>query len=371
MGRHAVIVGGGVIGSTTALFLARKGWDVTLIDRGTIGNEASRAAAGILSPPFFLDPDDPDEEQNTQPLLSRKGFDFYPDFLDLLNEYSDRDVGYRQTGTWYLAFTEEELDEKKTMHHEMGKFNRPSEWAQGDVLKDRMPYLSSSVKGGLYFAEEAQVDPDRLMRSVEEALRAEDVDVFENTPVQELDLGSGGPEALTPNDAVEGDVLLLAAGAWSRELGKDLDTEIPVEPRKGQMLSVEAPELKGEPPVRRGERFVLPRGGGAILGSTTEEAGFNTETTAGALRDLLESGIDLIPHLAEASFVESWAGLRPYAAEKGGAFLGRVPNREDVFMACGHYKTGILQGPFTGKVMADAINGDEPDVVLSRYGLNR
>lgn len=371
MAKEAIVVGGGVIGSTSALFLARKGWDVTLIEKGTVGTEASRAAAGILSPPFFLDPEDPDEDQNTQPLLSRKGYDFYPKFLDLLAEYTDRDVGYEQSGMWYLAFTEEELDEKRNIHHEMEKYNRHSEWARGEIIRDRMPYLSPEVKGGLYFAEEAQVDPVRLMQAIETALNGENVTIVENTPVQKLDLGSGSPRALTPDDAFTADVLLIAAGAWSRELGRDLDTEIPVEPRKGEMLSVEAPELKGEPPVRRGERFVLPRGGRAILGSTTEDAGYDVGSTAGAMRDLFASGIDLIPHLAEANFVEAWAGLRPYADMKGGAFLGRLPNREDIYMACGHYKTGILQGPFTGKSLAEAINGESPDIVLSRYGLNR
>lgn len=368
---RALIVGGGIIGTSAALFLARKGWKVTLLEKGTLGGESSTAAAGILSPPFFLDPDEPDAEQNTQPLLSRKGYDFYPDFVDLLQEYEERSLGYRVSGMWYLAFTEEELEEQRTIHREMKKYNRKTEWAEGKALREDYAFLTSSVKGGRFFAEEAQVDPDLLFEALRTALNREGVTIVENTPVRKLEADEGPPRALTPNDEFEGDVLLLAAGAWSRELGEDLGTEIPVEPRKGEMLSVEAPDLKDEPPFRRGERFVLPRNNRAILGSTTEDAGFDTESTAGAMEDLLSSGMEIIPHLTEANFVEAWAGVRPYAGKKGGAFLGPFPEREDVFMGCGHYKTGILQGPYTGKILAESISGEPPELDLSRYGLNR
>ncbi|MFB6345054.1 MAG: NAD(P)/FAD-dependent oxidoreductase [bacterium] len=371
MSRSIVIVGGGIVGASTALFLARKDWSVTLIEKNSVGGGASTAAAGILSPPFFLDPDEPDEEQNTQPLLSRKGYDFYPTFLDVLSEYTSEDVGYEVAGMWYLAFNEDEYEEQRTIHREMKKFNRQSEWFEAEAIRGELNYLSPEVQGGLFFEEEAQVDPDRLLTVLREALLKEGVELLEQTPVRTLEVNEDVPTVLTPDDEYRGDALLLAAGAWSRELGQQIGVEVPIEPRKGEMLSVQAPELEGKPPVRHGERFVLPRNDEAILGSTTEDAGFNTQSTAGAMQDLLASGINIVPHLAEASFTSAWAGLRPYANKKGGAFLGPVPGTENVFMACGHYKTGVLQGPFTGRVMADHISGSSPDLDVSRYSLDR
>lgn len=370
MSDRLIVVGGGIVGCSTALFAQRRGWDVTLVERDRIGTRASTAAAGILSPPFFLDLEEPDEEQNTQSLLSRKGYDFYPEFLDLLGEYTKVDVGYDVSGMWYLAFDEGEYEDRKTIHREMQKYGRSATWGEAEEILEELPFLNDDVRGGFFFEEEAQLVPGELMDTLNRALRKAGVNLLEDTAVQSVDTNGDEVRVKTDDSDLEAEAALVAAGCWTPKLLRKCPIELPVEPRKGEMLRVKTPDLKGHPPVRRGDRFVLPRGEGAILGSTVEDVGEDLRTTVGATRDLLNAGVDLVAGLDSATVEETWAGLRPYAAMKGGPFMGEV-KETSIYFAAGHYKTGILQGPYTGQLMADYLSGRKTDIDVERYGLDR
>jgi glycine oxidase len=372
MSQRIVIVGGGIVGGSAALYCDRKGWNVTLLERSTLGSGASTAAAGILSPPFFLDPEKTSQQQNTQPLLSRKGYDFYPEFLDVLGEYTDPDIGYNNSGMWYLAFDEDGYDEKKTMVREMEKFNRPAQWANRNDLLSELPFLSDSVKGGFLFEEEAQVVPGKLIQTLKESLSVSGTRLKEQTVVQSLQSNPSGTVTVQTDDgSVDASAVLVAAGYSTPQILHKQSITLPIEPRKGQMLKLEAPNLGGHPPVRRGDWFVLPRDGNVIVGSTVEDIGESHRSTAGAIRRLLNAGQNIIPSLNDCSFLDAWAGLRPYAAMKGGPFLGKVSKDSSIYFAAGHYKTGILQGPFTGKLMADYISGLDTELEVERYHPDR
>ena len=98
----------------------------------------------------------------------------------------------------------------------------------------------------------------------------------------------------------------------------------------------------------RGKRYIVPRGDGRILvGSTEEDAGFDKRTTAAAIQELLEFGTGLVPSLADAEIEKCWAGLRPGIPD-GLPFIGRVPGIENLWVAAGHFRSGILLSPATG-----------------------
>jgi glycine/D-amino acid oxidase-like deaminating enzyme len=257
------------------------------------------------------------------------------------------------------------------MAREMKKFDRSVRWADREDLLEELPFLNDSVEGGFLFEEEAQVVPSHLLEALGEALDECGVRVVEGTDVRSIDVdGNGDPIVETSSGDQSCDAVLLAAGCWTPELLSNFSVEVPIESRKGEMLRLKTPDLPDFPPVRRGDRFVLPREDGVFVGSTATE---ETEplTRACALRDLLAAAVDLVPRLDEAHFEETWSGLRPYANMKGGPFLGEVPGQGNVFYAAGHYKTGILQGPYTGKLMTDYIEGKEPEIEVTRYGPDR
>jgi glycine oxidase len=120
-----------------------------------------------------------------------------------------------------------------------------------------------------------------------------------------------------------------------------------------------------------GKRYLVPRPDGRVLvGSTEEDVGFDKRTTAGAIRDLLDFAIAVVPALAAAPLERSWAGLRPGSPD-GLPFLGPVPGVENLYVAAGHFRAGIQLSPGTALVMRDLILGRTPAVPVESFRLDR
>jgi glycine oxidase len=107
-----------------------------------------------------------------------------------------------------------------------------------------------------------------------------------------------------------------------------------------------------------------------LVGSTEEEAGFEKRTTAMAIQGLLAFAQALVPELANADVERCWAGLRPGSAD-GLPFLGRVPGIHNLFVAAGHFRSGIQLSPATGLVMTELMVGKKPTIPLDAFRLDR
>jgi len=368
-----LVVGGGIAGTSTALFCARNGFDVDLIERDTLGGGATTAAAGVLTPPSFLDRSVPPSQQNPYALLSEQAYRFYPSFVDLLKTYSLFEIGFEISGTWHLAFSETELDECRTYYEELDSFDREGEWADGAELRDRYECLDEDVKGGYLYAEEAQVDPGRLMQVMREALEQESVELHEKTEVTDLVLDENGTcrEVRTPDASHRAGHVVLAAGCWTNRFSTQIGQSVPVEPRKGQMIKI-SHTVNNTPMFEWNSMHLVPRMDGTVeAGATVENTGYDLHTTPDARSEIFDVARRVLRNLSSRKIVDQWAGLRPYADRKGGPFLGPVPGTDNVLINAGHYKKGILQGPLSGKCIAQHIAGDEPDLDLHRYRLDR
>jgi glycine oxidase len=121
----------------------------------------------------------------------------------------------------------------------------------------------------------------------------------------------------------------------------------------------------------RGKRYLVPRADGRVLvGSTEEDAGFDRRTTAAAVAGLLQLAVELVPGLAAAHLERAWAGLRPGSPD-GLPFLGAVPGTGNLFVAAGHFRSGIQLSPATGLVLKELIRGEKPTVPLEAFRLDR
>lgn len=366
-----IVIGGGIVGCSTALFLSRSGASVRLLEASRVGDGASTAAAGILAPPKFVRPSTPLGEMNSFARLSRLGYDFYPEFLTILESYDVNDVPYRESGSWYLGFTEEDRTGLESYCREMDRHDRPVQWYEPGELRVEIPGINPSVTGGYFFEEEAHVDPVALLEALMEAGRLEGVDFQEGTRVESLTSRSGRVRSVqTTGDTFSSDRVVIAAGCWSPRLTRSLDRSLAVEPRKGEMIRTRWEAWSDRPMLRWGDWFLLPRADGRLdVGSTVKDTGFDQEPSCSGIRDLLESGETILPELSERPLESCWAGLRPYAKRKGGPFLGGLPGYENTYVAAGHYKTGILQGPVSGRLLARVIEGDTPEIDLGPYGV--
>ena len=165
--------------------------------------------------------------------------------------------------------------------------------------------------------------------------------------------------------------VLIAAGAWTDSLLAQTHWRPGICPVRGQMVLLHTIEPLLRNVLLNGARYVVPRPDGHVLiGSTEENAGFNKQTTAEAVEQLLHFGCDLVPGLKAASVERSWAGLRPGTPD-GLPYIGRVPGFDNLYVAAGHFRAGIQLSPATGLVMKELIMGQRLSVPLEDFRIDR
>ena len=163
-----------------------------------------------------------------------------------------------------------------------------------------------------------------------------------------------------------GDTIVIAAGCWSGALSQELGFHVPIQPSRGQMVVVNAMPLTLRHVVDGLGVFLVPRSDGVVLiGATVEFTGYDKRTTLEGIQEMIEGGTTLIPELAGMPFTQAWAGLRPHI--KNGPCLGRMPGTENVIIASGHFKNGILLAPITGVLISELITTGAPSISLEPF----
>ncbi|MGH0028791.1 MAG: NAD(P)/FAD-dependent oxidoreductase, partial [Myxococcota bacterium] len=142
----------------------------------------------------------------------------------------------------------------------------------------------------------------------------------------------------------------------SPELVRPLGLALPVEPVRGQILSLEAPPGCGPMLVDEHLYLVPKRDGRLVVGATEERVGFDDRVTAEGVAALLRDAFALAPSLADRAFLEAWSGLRP-ATPDGLPIIGPAPGLPGLLLACGHYRNGVMLSPVTGELVADLVHG--------------
>ncbi len=360
-GLDVLVLGGGVIGLTSAYYLARAGAKVCVCDRGQLGREASWAGAGIISPG---NPRRTDTPLDTLRALSSEMF---PALSAELREATGIDNGYRRCGGLELPADEGDAPPVDAWNAEGIAW----EMCAGAGLWRCEPRLAPSVSRGFFLPDMAQVRNPRHLRALVAALTR--LGVSFHTEDRLIDFtGRGRVErANLAWGPIRADAYLVCLGAWTGEMLGELRVPCRVKPVRGQMLLLQTPE----PVIRRiileGRRYLVPRDDGRVLvGSTEEDVGFDPSTTSEAIEELRRFAVGLVPELAHAQVERSWAGLRPGNAD-GLPTLGRVPGFENLWVATGHFRAGIQLSPATGLVMAQAIRGEPTDVPLAAFRADR
>jgi glycine oxidase len=363
--RDAVIIGAGIIGSSIALELHRRAIPAILLEKAVPGAESSSAAAGMLAPQLEADKHDAVFELG---VLSRQ---LYPGYVETVERLSGLDVGYATDGAIQPARSGEELDalERRTAWqrewgHRVERLSRPE-------LEAKVPGISGELRGGaLFYPDQGQVDPRRLMRALSMATRRAGVEHISGTPVRRVLIRGGRTIGVELEDRVLAtDRVVVAAGAWS-SLIEGAAPRGSVRPARGQMIALDCGRAPFLPFVFAERGYLVPRRDGRVLvGATVELAGYEKAVTAGAMHELLSVAIETLPSLAAAKVVESWSGLRPWTQDRA-PILGSGPV-EGLYFATGHYRNGILQAPATAAIIADVIEGKKPPMDLAPFSVRR
>jgi len=355
-----VVIGAGVIGCSVAYYLARAGARVEVVERGEIGREASWAAAGMISAPPFSD--DPIGR------FYRAGAALFPEFDRRIREETGVEIGYHRCGSLHVCRRPEEWREWEAEHAALAAIGDPVElWSAADV-RARTPGLASDIVGALFYPDAAQVRPPRLVRALAAGAARRGVTFRTGEPV--VGFARSGDRVtgvVTPRETIACGTAVVAAGAWSGEIGQFLGVPLPMEPARGQIVLLEAVPPRLSPLIFDGDFYLTPRPDGKVLlGSTVEFVGFDRGTTPEGVAELLGNGLDVAPGLRGSRFVTAWAGLRPCAGNRG-PILGPVPGCEEVVLATGHFRTGISPALITGRLIADWITIRRTEIPLAPF----
>ncbi|MBV8629926.1 MAG: FAD-dependent oxidoreductase [Silvibacterium sp.] len=338
---EVAISGGGIIGLSAALELARAGVQVTVFDRARAMAEASSAAAGMLA---ASDPDNPIALRPLAMLSAR----LYSQFLAQVEELSGERVPIRTRQTFQGS---PELPEGFTS-------------LTAEQLQAVAPGI---VCGGLHFfsLDEGSLAPGDLAFALPKAVRAAGVSLVENTQITRVRERDAAVEIETTAGRWTAGKFVHASGAWAAQL-----SGLPVAPRKGQMVMIEEPRHASLKAVlRTPEIYLVPRGDRRIVvGATVEDAGFDKQIDNGAIEGLLDKAASLWPPVREARILESWAGLRP-ATPDALPVIDALGDRS--WIAAGHFRNGILLAPATAQLLRQMILDEPADIDLRNFSSRR
>jgi glycine oxidase len=355
------ILGGGVIGLTTAYFLARERARVVVLDKGDFGQEASWAGAGIVPPVPMA------ESHSAFDRLRAHSASMFPQLSDELRELTGIDNGFLRSGG--LELLGSQAGPREEWHVEGLALQSLTE----AELIGLEPNLAPGLGPALYLPDMAQLRNPRHLKALVAAGRSRGVRYQAGCPGLGFLKTKRRIEAVrTSAGTISADRFLLASGAWTDPLMEGLIGKGPgIRPIRGQIALLHT----GFPMIRRillwGSRYLVPRPDGRILaGSTEEDAGFDKSTTAEAIASLLSLAQTLVPALRSAHLERCWSGLRPGSPD-GLPFLGPIPGFDNIFIAAGHHRAGILTSPATALVMKECLLGQPLTVPLEAFRVDR
>ena len=365
---EVVVVGGGVVGLAVAYELARRGRGVLVLDRDDLPGVATRAAAGMLAPTSEADLADSTLVQLELDSLRR-----YPEFVAGVESLAGRSCGYRTDGTLWVALNrdqEGDLDRLAAMQRAKGL---AASWLSPPEALAREPHLSGRIVAGLLIDGDHQVDPRALGAALRTAIAALGGQVVTGYRVSRIE--AAGRQALQVSGnaggtafRVAGDVVVLAAGAWSGEVDAPLPP-LGLRPVKGQLVRLGGPELLRHV-VRSPDVYLVPRRGGELLlGATMEEQGLDALPTAGAVLDLLREAWRILPGLYDLAVTELSVGFRP-AVRDHRPVIGATATH-GLYVATGHFRNGVLLAPATAHYLAEWIANGAVSTALAPFGVER
>jgi len=354
-----LIIGGGVIGLALAIELKLRSFSVTVASRD-FHAAAAHAAAGMLAPQAESIPAGPMLD------LCLRSRALYPEWTRKLEELTGETCGYWPCGILAPVYSQTEH-----LEHSNSNGESVQEWLDQDAINLYQPGLSSEVVGGWWYPEDAQVDNRALAQALWTAAQSLGVEFKEGITVEAIQQQQRHVVGIqTSTGVIHAAHYVLAAGAWSHEL-----LPVPVQPRKGQMLSLRVPEgTHTGLPLQRvlfgSDIYIVPRRDRRlIIGATSEDVGFSPHNTPSGIQVLLERAIRLYPQLQHYPIQEFWWGFRPATPDEL-PIMGSGPCR-NLTLATGHYRNGILLAPVTAALIADLISEQKSDPLLEHFHYSR
>ena len=407
---EVLVIGAGVIGVTTAYALASRGRNVVVIDSGPVGAGSSYGNAGLVSPshslplatpgvlgqglrwlldrdsPFYIKPrPDPallswllrfraaaTEEQAHRAVPRLRDLHLASRHLyDKWATLDGMDCDYSQNGLLYIFRTQAALDEARKEAHFLQTAGLSSEVLDEDAVRALLPRLRSGTAGAVRYPEDAQMNPNHFVTGLARQAESAGATFLDHTEAIGFTTSRGRITAVsTTRGEFRPAQVVLATGAWSPGVARDLRLKLPIQAAKGYSLTFHRPDPFPDLPMMLMEArvAVTPMGPLLRLAGTLEMSGMDFSINQRRVAALQRSAGDYLEGIDELDLVEIWRGLRPCTPD-GLPIVGRPPEWENLVLAAGHAMIGLSFGPVTGEIVARLICGEDPsfDLHLLRY----
>ncbi len=366
MGDRIIVLGGGVIGLSCALELAKRGYDVTVLEIGTCGGQASGAAAGMLAP-YSENPEYADGFFR----LCLDSLRRYPAWQEEVKQLSGMDFEYTESGSLYAVYHEADLSALTARLSWQQAFGTHAEIVEGGRLEQLEPQLGQA-RAAVYCPEESHVHAPDYVHALEAACRK--VGVYIHEQLQELTLTDWKNDIRVHDRAgqiYEADRIVLCTGAWSGSWTEQFGFSVPIYPIRGQICAYPVEPSMLRHIVFTSQGYMVGKANGMLVcGASEDIAGFATSVTDRGIDRLEKLSKKVLPFLNRMQPTLRWAGLRP-ATQDGYPLLGVGSEQPRVIFACGHYRNGILLSPVTAAVVADLADGHVPELALGAFQPDR
>lgn len=408
-----LIIGGGIIGVSTAYFLAREGASVTLIEKGDIAAGSSHANAGLLCPchshpipvpgvltqglKWMLDPESPfyirpranlnlakwlwrfqsfcnEEASNRAVPLLRDMQRSSQKLYQTLIEEEGIDCNFEKKGGVTLFRTEKGLEKGRHEVEEMTGFGLDMVLLpDATAVRELEPNIDPSVVGGVHYREDAHVNPLLFVRSLAEKAQALGANVQTGTEVLGFDTVDGKITAVrTTQGKFTPQQIVLATGVWSTALAKQIGVSILMEPAKGYSITIKRPPnyLHTHLHLAEAKMAVTPMGETIRFAGTLELAGLDFSINQRRVNAIRRNANLYLKDLEGQEVLEIWGGMRPCTPD-GLPYIGRTRRYNNLIMATGHAMLGMSMGPGTGKLVAEIACEKRPFLNTAAFAPDR
>jgi D-amino-acid dehydrogenase len=399
-----IVIGGGVIGTACAHYLNRSGWDVTIVEQKTVGSGASHANCGFVCPSHVLPLAGPGVMGRTLKAMfsPNSPFSIKPRFdpalwswllkfarrcnardmlaaghaiQSLLNEsrrlYDELfaaeplDVEWQTRGLIFAFLTKSAMDHYAHTDQLLGdNFGLRAVRYDGDAIAELEPALKPGLAGGWHYEGDAHLRPDKLMSSWRRLLESRGVSIREQSEFHGFASSQRrATSAVTSTGEIEAEAFVVATGAWTPLLNRQLGCKIPIQPGKGYSMTMARPAKCPVIPLIFEEHRVgvTPMQSGYRLGSIMEFAGYDTTINPRRMELLRAGAGHYLQEPTAEPVVEQWFGWRPMTPNSL-PIIDRTPSVDNVIIAAGHNMLGLSMATGTGQLVADLLNKRTPHI---------
>jgi len=381
-GYDCIVIGGGIIGLSCAYQLAKSNKSVLVLERDDIGSGTSGACDHMI----LL--------QSKAPGLPLKlaitSLEIYREWQKELPE----DVEFATRGGMILIDKPEHIPVMEDFVKRQKSIGLNVEILDKREIKKRQPWVSDHVIASTYSPDDSQINPFRVLFALFQACTKLNVKFMRHEEVVEIIRKPYSWEVRTcTGQSYNSQIVVNTAGVWSAQVSSFVGLELPIRPKRGQIVVTEPIEEIGQTDAwdanyiiskhlsnferdgvskKLGLGFAMSRthSGNYLIGSTREYVGFNKSTTYEAFKAITNRATELFPVFSKVRIIRSFAGLRP-ACEDGKYVIGEDPSNPGFFIATGHEGDGIALAPITGKLIADLVCGRKPVFEISEISPSR